>query len=250
MDSLLELHDVSLSFRRGCRHVVPVLRGVSLHLDRGETVTVVAQRAQGKTVLLRVAAGMQRPDRGSVALAGENIWRRSDRRRSRLLRGQIALVERAGPVLDVPVLVGIALPLLDAHGRREAYKRARRALARVDAEDCARQHWSELADSERAFVALAYGLACQPRLLLIDDLAATLGIGDADRLAGLLGTLASEDGIGVLVCAGDYRLSGRADRIGSLAGGSLLLSQPPDEPPGAEVIDFPGGASRRAPFDA
>jgi predicted ABC-type transport system involved in lysophospholipase L1 biosynthesis ATPase subunit len=250
MSSLLELRDVSLCFRRGRRHVVPVLRDVSLEMDGGETVTVVAQRAQGKTALLRVAAGMQRPDRGSVAFAGENVWRQSDGRRSRLLRGQIALVERAGPVLDMPVLVGIALPLLDAHGRREAYARARAALARVGADECARQHWSELADSERALVALAYGLACQPRLLLVDDLAATLGIGETDRLARLLGALAEEDGIGVLVCAGDSRLTSRADRIGSLAGGSLLLSQPLEDPPGADVIDFPGGATQRARFDA
>jgi predicted ABC-type transport system involved in lysophospholipase L1 biosynthesis ATPase subunit len=250
MDSLLELRDVSLSFRRGRRHVVPVLRDVSLQLDAGETVTVVAKRAQGKTALLRVAAGMQRPDRGSVAFAGENVWRHGDRRRVRLLRTQIALVERAGPVLDVPVMVGIALPLLDAHGRREAYARARSALARVGADDCARQHWSELADSERALVAVAYGVARQPRLLLVDDIAPTLGIGETDRLAGLLGALAEEDGIGVLICDGDSRLTSRARRIGTLAGGSLLMSQPLVEPPGADVIDFPGGASKRARFDA
>ncbi len=90
----------------------------------------------------------------------------SDRQRSRLLRGQIGLVERTAPNLDVPVLTGIALPLLDVRGRRGAYARATQALADVGASECARQHWGELADCEQALVALAHGIAREPRLLL------------------------------------------------------------------------------------
>ena len=64
--SVLSLTEVCLSFPRGRRHVVRVLTDVSLEVDAGEVVAVLAQRAQGKTSLLRVAAGMQRPDRGRV----------------------------------------------------------------------------------------------------------------------------------------------------------------------------------------
>jgi hypothetical protein len=112
---------------------VRVLADVSLQVDAGEVVAVLAQRAQGKTSLLRVAAGIQRPDRGCVCFEGEDLWGFSDRRRSRLLGGQIGWVGPTVPDLDVPMLANVALPLFAAYGKREAYARATAALERVGA---------------------------------------------------------------------------------------------------------------------
>lgn len=246
-EPILSLRGVSLSFPRGRRHVVRVLGDVSFELHGGESVTVLARRSQGKTSLLRVAAGMERPNRGSVSFAGEDIWRLSDRRRSRLLSSEIGMVERTEPHLDVPVLTGVALPLLGIHGRRGAYARAKDALERVGAGECARQHWGELADSERALVALAHGIAREPRLLLVDDLAATLGIEERADVAELLGVLAVERGIAVLVCAGDSGPTPNCDRVASLGGGELLLSPATPSPAeGDNVLEFPGERRRRA----
>jgi len=246
MDPMLSLGEVWLSFPRGRRHVVRVLADVSLDLRAGEVMSVIAQRAQGKTSLLRVAAGMERPDRGSVLFASEEVWRMSDRRRSRLLRSQIALVESAAPQLDVPVLTSVALPLLDAHGRRSAYAHAKQALAHVGASECARQRWSELADWERALVALAHGIVREPKLLLVDDLTATLGMEETEEIAGLLGSLARERGVAVLICAGGSDLASYSDRTASLAGGRLVAPPPMTEPEQRNIIDFPGERPRRA----
>jgi predicted ABC-type transport system involved in lysophospholipase L1 biosynthesis ATPase subunit len=244
MDPVLSLREVSLSFPRGRRHVVRILTDVSLDLHAGECVSVLAGRSQGKTSLLRVAAGLERPDRGGVMFTGEDVWRLSDRRRSRLLGSQIALVERSAPHLDVPVLTGVALPLLDRYGRGKAYARARSALAHVGASECARQHWGELADSERALVALAQGIARAPKLLLVDDLAATLGIEEHAGVGELLGALATEREMAVLVCAGDSAPTPNADRVGSLGGGELLLS-PAASAGETNVLEFPGPRPRR-----
>ncbi len=242
---MLSLREVWLGFSRG-RHFVQVLADVSLDLRPGEVVMVVAQRAQGKTSLLRVAAGMERPNSGGVLFACEEVWRMSDRRRSRLLRGQIALVDRAAPQLDVPVLTSVALPLLDAHGRHGAYARAKQALDHVGALPCARQRWGELADWERALVALAHGIAREPKLLLVDDLTATLDVGETEEIAGLLSSLASEREVAVLICAGDADLASCSDRTASLAGGRLVAPPPTPEPERGNIIDFPGERPRRA----
>ena len=239
-DPVLSLREVSLSFPRGRRHVVGVLSDVSLELYAGESVTVLARRSQGKTSLLRVAAGLERPGRGSVIFAGEDVWRMSDRGRSRLLSSEIGMVERVAPHLDVPVLTGIALPLLGQYGRRGGYARAKSALACVGASECARQHWGELADSERALVALAHGIAREPKLLLVDDLAATLGIGEYADIAELLGALAIEREIAVLICTGDSGPAPNADRVGSLGAGELLIAPPTPMPAdGHNVLEFP-----------
>jgi predicted ABC-type transport system involved in lysophospholipase L1 biosynthesis ATPase subunit len=245
MDPVLSLRKVWLGYRRGRRHEVRVLAEVSLQVLAGEILAVRAQRAQGKTSLLRVAAGIECPDRGEVLFAGQELWQMPDKHRTRLLRGQIALVEREGPLLDVPVLTGVALPLLDAHGRRHAYACATQALARVGASECAHQHWDELADWERALTALAHGIVCEPRLLLVDDLTATLGMGEREGIAGLLAELAREREMAVVICTDDAGAASTADRIATLAGGSLMVPPPP-EPEPSNVFDFPGERPRRA----
>jgi ABC-type cobalamin/Fe3+-siderophores transport system ATPase subunit len=250
--SMLSLRGVWLSYPRGRRHVVRVLMDVSLDVHAGEVVAVLAQRAQGKTSLLRVAAGMERPDRGNVLFAGEDMWRQTGahgrrarrRRRPRPLKAPIALVRPAPPDVDVPVGEGIALPLTGAHSGRRAHDLARRALEEVGAGECMPRHWSDLSDGERARVAIAQGISREPRVLLVDDLTATLGLGDTEDIAMLLHSLATARGLGVLVGVGNARATRWSERVATLAGGELML-----EPVRAEaqtgmypnVVNFPGG---------
>jgi predicted ABC-type transport system involved in lysophospholipase L1 biosynthesis ATPase subunit len=237
--AVLSLREVCLSFPRGRRHMVRVLANVSLEVDAGEVVAVLAQRAQGKTSLLRIAAGMERPDRGHVYFEGEDLWSFSERRRSRLLGGQIGWVGPAMPDLDLPMLANVALPLFATYGKREAYARARTALERVGAEECAEQFWGSLADWERALVAVAQGIAREPKLLLVDDLTISLGLGEADDVTRLLDTLAKEHGFAVLMSVSDASATGWSGRVTTLAGGELLEAPRPPEELG-NVIDFPG----------
>lgn len=238
-DRVLSLRGVWLSFPRGRRHVVRVLADVSLDLHAGEVVAVLAQRAQGKTSLLRVAAGMQRPDRGCVYFEGQDIWDFAERRRSRLLGGQIGWVGPAVPDLDVPMLANVALPLFAAYGKREAYARALAALERVGAQECTEQFWGSLADWERALVALAQGIARQPKLLLVDDLTVSLGLGEADEITRLLDSLAKELSFGVLMSVSDASATRWSGRVATLAGGELLEAPRLPENQG-NIIDFPG----------
>jgi ABC-type cobalamin/Fe3+-siderophores transport system ATPase subunit len=249
MEGLLSLRGVWLSYPRGRRHVVRVLTEVSLDVHAGEVLAVLAQRAQGKTSLLRVAAGMERPDRGSVLFGGEDMWRRDDararrahrsrRRRARPLPAPIALVRAAAPYVEVPVGEGIALPLTGVHRGRQARELAERALEDVGAAECARRRWCDLSDGERARVAIAQGLSREPRVLLVDDLTATLGLGDTEDVAMLLHSLAVGRGLGVLMSVGDARATTWSERVATLAGGALMLEPPrPQEYP--NVVEFPG----------
>lgn len=236
--SVLSLRGVCLSFLRGERHVVRVLADVSLEVGVGDVVSVLAQRAQGKTTLLRVAAGMVRPDRGRVYVGGDDLWELSDKRRSCLLGEQVVLVGHRAPELDVPMLDSIALPLLDDVGRMAAYARAREALERVGAGECEKQLWESLADWERALVGIARGIVRGPRLLLIDDLTASLGIGETDEVTRLLTVLAKEKELGVLMCVSDAGATAWSARIATLAAGELLE---PSRPEPGNIIDFPEG---------
>jgi predicted ABC-type transport system involved in lysophospholipase L1 biosynthesis ATPase subunit len=237
--SVLSLTGVCLSFPRGRRHVIRVLADVSLEVDAGEVVAVLAQRAQGKTSLLRIAAGIERPDRGCVHFEGEDLWSFSERRRSRLLGGEIAWVGPALPDLDMPMLTNVALPLFTTYGKREAYERASTALERVGAGECAKQFWGSLADWERALVAIAQGVARGPKLLLVDDLTISLGLGEADDVTRLLDTLAKEQGFAVLMSVSDANATAWSGRVATLAGGELM-ERPRAPLDQGNIIDFPG----------
>jgi ABC-type cobalamin/Fe3+-siderophores transport system ATPase subunit len=254
MEGSLVLRGVWLSYPRGRRHVARVLTDVSLEAHPGEVVTVLAQRAQGKTSLLRIAAGMERPDRGTVSFAGKDMWHSQGvrgrgvlgrRRRARPLSVPIVLVRPVAPEVAVPVEEGIALPLTGVHRRRAARELAERALLEVGAGECAQRRWDDLNDGERARVAIAQGISRDPRILLVDDITATLGLGDTEEIAMLLHSLAAERGLGVLMSVGDARATRWSDRLATLAGGALMLepSSHAQAPARAypNVVEFPGG---------
>ncbi len=226
--ALLSLRGVCLSFRRSERHVVQTLRDVSLDVDVGEVVSVLARRAQGKTTLLRVAAGMRRPGQARSTSRAGICGQLSDHQRSGLLARRIALVRPVAPGADVPMLAHVETPLSVVCGKREARQGALAALERVGASECAEQRWGSLADWERALVALAQGIARKPSLLLVDDLTATLGLVETDDLTRLIDTLCGEMKMGVLMSVSDANATVWSRRIATLSGGELL--EPPRPP--------------------
>jgi putative ABC transport system ATP-binding protein len=247
MSPLLSLEGVGKRYRRGER-THWLLRHATLQLAAGEVVAVVAMRSQGKTTLLRIAAGMLAPDEGRVLLAERDLEGLSDRAHARLLREQIGLAGRLGPGLGVRMLdyVAMRLALGGRSHRREVRARASAALEQVGAEHCAERHWEELSDWERALVEIAQAIAGAPRLLLIDDVLDGLGMRETDELARLVRALAEDHEIGVLMAVSDPEAALCSHRILSLAEGRLTPMSP--LPPLSadttaesfeNVIDFP-----------
>jgi len=245
MADLLALEGVHKSFPRGDRRL-RVLEDVSLQVRDGEIVAVVGMRAEGKTTLLEVAAGIQRPDDGRVSFEGLDLARLGDRERSRLLGREIAWIHRggAGPRLEVRDYVGLALRMGRRRGRREARRQAVEALERVGVADCARQRWTDLSDWERVMVGFARGIAREPRLMVVDDLIDGLGILSTREAGELLRSLVDELGCGVLMSASDLERALFADRVWSLERGRLRLMYDLTRP--ANIIDFPNDARRNS----
>lgn len=237
MGELLALQGVSKSYQRGGRRL-RVLADVSLELERSEIGAVVGARNEGKTTLLKIAAGIEPPDTGKVRLDTRDLPLLGREERARLLGGEIAWVHREGPGVRLEVLDYLGLPLAMGRGRREARNRVRRALERVGAARCARQRWEELSDWERVLVGLARGIVCEPRLLVLDSVMDGLGMRRMHEAGELLLALVGELGCGVLMSCTDLEAALIADRVWSLERGRLsLLSE--HEVTEAEIIEFP-----------
>jgi len=234
---LLRFDAVSRSYWRGPREL-RVLRDVSLDVHAGELVAVYGQRGSGKTTLLRLAAGFEQPDAGSVSFAGIDLTRRSRRQLADMRREDVGWVERTGSQsAELPVLLSVALPLYRAHGPLGAQRRAMSALERVGAEDTAELSWESLSDAARMLVALAQALVREPRLLLVDDPTAGLGMLDRERIAGLLRSAAEDSGLAVLMAVPEMPAMLHAHEVRMLSRGRLLA---PSEQRAGTVIEFPG----------
>jgi lipoprotein-releasing system ATP-binding protein len=237
-DGLLSLRGVSKSYWRG-PHELRVLTDVSLEMSPGEFVAVWGKRGAGKTTLLKIAAGLEAPGGGTVRFGGRDLAGLSETAHARLMREQIGWVRHSGPRSDLTMLDYVALPLLVEHGQRRARSRASDALTRVGmAAECAGQRWDSLSDGERALTAIAHGIVRRPRLLLVDDPTANLGVREREEVNDLLRVLTSDDGLAVLMTVPGMPAAMGTDEVLVLSGGRLL-AQPREPAPGANVIDFP-----------
>jgi ABC-type lipoprotein export system ATPase subunit len=238
---LLSLEAVSKSYWRGSTEV-RVLTGASLDVNAGEFVAVWGKRGAGKTTLLRIAAGLETPNSGMVRFDGDDLSTLSEGAHARLMREQVGWVRRAGPRSELRMLDYVALPLLIEHGQRRAHGRAGEALRRVGMSECAGQRWNSLSDGERALVAIAHGIVRAPRLLLVDDPTANLGVREREEVMELLRALVEETDLAVLITVPDMPAAMRSHQLRALSGGRLLA--PPIAPAPlagtGNVIDFPG----------
>jgi ABC-type lipoprotein export system ATPase subunit len=233
---LLSLHAVGKSYWRG-PHEVKVLSDVSLEVGTGEMVAVWGKRGAGKTTLLKIAAGLETPDRGLARFQGKDLATLSEAEHARLMRGQVGWVRRTGPRSELPMLDYVALPLLIEHGQRRARSRAREALVRVGMSEYIGQRWDSLSDGERTLVGIAHGIVRQPRVLLLDDPTANLGVREREELIELLRSLAGE-ALAVLMTVPGLPAAMGSHEIKVLSGGRLLQAPAPAVQT-SNVIDFP-----------
>ena len=212
---LLALRGVRVGFRQGGRAGL-ILEDVSLEVDAGQTVAVVGQRWEGKTTLLRVAAGMELAEDGQVLFEGVDFASRSRRKRARLLGRDIVWLDRTESGLGLTMLDYLGLPLVMGwRGPRRAQVRrmAADALERVGVAHIARSRPQALSSWERVLVGLASAIVVRPKLLLVDDLLDALGTSRTLQAGDLLNSLAGEFGFGVLFSVSEIDSAIMADRV-------------------------------------
>ncbi|HWG07480.1 MAG TPA: ATP-binding cassette domain-containing protein [Solirubrobacteraceae bacterium] len=222
--SLLELEAVSKRYGGPARERL-VLSEVSLQLEAGELVVVWGLKGSGRSTLLRVAAGIEAPDCGTVRFEGRDLAEHGEE----LLGGGVGYCERTFRYAEGKgVLDQVTIGLL-ARGvaPREARARARRALARVDGEQTAAQRLAALDEAESVRVAIARTLALEPALLVIDEPIRGVDLLERDGILALLRSLADE-GIAVLASTRESTGLAGADR-GLVISEGELRGAPPAE---------------------
>lgn len=234
--TLLALENVSKTYYRGGRHRLSILRDVSRHVDAGELVAIVADPTAGKTTLLRIAAGLEPPDAGTVHLAGQPLPATND------LDPRIALVTRTPPpreTTSLPVTDFVALALMDRMPTREARRRTDAVLDAFDLSALASSTWPDLSDVERTLIRIAQAVVRRPVLLLLDDPVLGLGISHMETVLSQIREAARAHATATLMTVGHPSEALHADTMLTLNAGALMeMSR---QPARGQVLDFPAG---------
>ncbi len=207
-----------------------VFDSLELELRMGDSVGIWGGPRTGKSVLLRLAGGIELADAGTVRFQGRDYSQLAGWERASLLRSSIgfapAFGERMPAGLDRSddVLRFVASPLTsDGWSELESSERAVATLARVEALDCADRRPGDLSAGQRTRVGIARALVRKPALLLVDEPALTTSSRERDAIRDVLGSLAADRSLALLAVSADpHMLSGLARSY--TAGGRRLLS--------------------------
>ena len=228
------LRDVRKVHGRGEGAVV-ALDGVSAALCPGSFTAIMGPSGSGKSTLLNVAAGLDWPTSGSVALRGTDLAQLGERRLTILRRERIGFVFQAFNLLpSLTVAQNIALPLrLDGHRPRRSA--VREIAARVGLEKRLRDRPSQLSGGQQQRVAIARALITRPEVVFADEPTGALDTQTGREVLALLRGVVDEDGHTVVMVTHDPVAAAYADRVMLLADGRLAGTL--DAPSADEVAE-------------
>ncbi len=208
------------SYGRG-RAARRVLDGADLDVDAGELVAVVGRSGSGKSTLLHLIGALDRPQAGTISVAGERVDGRPERELTLLRRRSVGFVFQFFHL--IPELTGAENVLLPARlpgAPATAPQRGRELIARLDLEELAGRLPHELSGGEQQRLAVARALVHDPPLVLADEPTGNL---DAESGAAVLGLLraAAAQGRAVVIVTHDEAATASADRVLRLRDGRL-----------------------------
>lgn len=223
---VLELSDVRQSFRSGER-VLHVLEGVDLQLHPGEMTGLIGPSGSGKSTLLHIAGLLERPDSGSVRIAGRDVLKLNDRQRTLIRRTDLGFVYQFHHLLpELNALDNIAAPLmLNGVPRQQARERARNLLRMMGLKERDHHRPGQLSGGEQQRVAIARSLANNPRALIADEPTGNLDPNTSQLVFKALHDIARQEQVAVLVATHNLELSSLMDRVLTLQDGKLVPAQ-------------------------
>ena len=228
---MYKLSGVTKNYAKG-RESVAALRGVDLVIEDGEWLAIQGPTGHGKSTLLQILGGLDRPSGGIVDFDGRDLAQLREAEMTRVRATSIGFVFQTFnlvPTLSAQENVEAALVPLHVSA---AAQRAAVALEAVGLGDRLRHVPGELSGGQQQRVAIARALVKEPKVLLADEPTGNLDEDTRDEIIGLLEVMWRERGLTMVLVTHDSTVARRAQRIGVMKKGLLSFRQPsrPTEP--------------------
>ena len=208
-----------------------VLKGIDLHIDKGEIVSIVGPSGAGKTTLLQIIGTLDRPDAGSVCINGIDVSNLSKKKLSDFRNQHIGFVFQFHQLLpEFTAIENIMIPAYIAGvSRHEAKQRAQELLNFMGLADRATHKPNELSGGEKQRVAVARALINQPAVILADEPSGSLDSKNKEELHQLFFDLRDKYGQTFVIVTHDEGLASITDRTIKMRDGLLETAVPEDE---------------------
>jgi len=228
--SILVATDLTKTFVGGDGGLLTVLDGVALTVERGEMVAVVGASGAGKSTLLHLLGALDRPTRGSVAIAGDALDGMDEMALASLRNRKVGFVFQFHHLLrEFSALENVMIPLrIAGRDERAARVRATELLQRVGLGARASHRPSELSGGEQQRTAVARALALDPAIVLADEPSGNLDHANSERLHELLAEVSRDLEIAMVIATHNRSLASLADRILLLEDGKLGATTMPE----------------------
>jgi len=224
---MIRINDLHKSFGQN-----KVLQGINLHIQNGETLTIIGQSGSGKSVLLKHILGLIRPDRGSIIVDGVDICGSSEAELNNIRR-KFGLLFQAAALFDsltVAQNVSFGLERYRDLSPKELQKRVKETLAMVGLREIEQLMPHELSGGMKKRVGLARAIAYEPEIMLYDEPSTGIDPIRADAINELIIKMKQEFRITSVVIThdmtSDYKV---ADRIAMLYNGKIVAVGTPEE---------------------
>jgi putative ABC transport system ATP-binding protein len=194
---------------------------VTLDVPAGVAVGLVGPSGSGKSTLLMTAAGLERPDSGSVCIAGREITGMDEDELARFRGRRIGIVFQAFHLIPtLTALENVAIPM-ELAGERDAMARAAAELAAVGLGERLNSYPGQLSGGEQQRVALARALAPRPAIVVADEPTGNLDEATGREIVDLMFRLKRERGTTLVLVTHDLSLAERCDRVVRLRAGRI-----------------------------
>ena len=218
-----------------------VLKGIDLHVEKGEVVSIVGPSGAGKTTLLQIIGTLDKPDGGEITIDGTDVRKLSSKKLSEFRNKRIGFVFQFHQLLpEFTAVENIMLPALIAGASKgEAKKRAMKLLDFMGLSERAGHKPAELSGGENQRVAVARALVNKPAVILADEPSGSLDSKNKAELHQLFFDLRDKTGQTFVIVTHDENLASITDRTIKMKDGMLETENSPKEPKQLEQPEHP-----------
>ena len=224
MSKILNVDHLGKTYTSGSRELT-VLDDVSFTIEEGETFAIVGPSGSGKTTLLGLCAGLDRPDRGTVELCGQNLSELSEDGLARLRNEKVGFIFQNFQLLPtLSALENVIVPL-ELQGVNKPSDIGRELLEKVGLKDRMGHYPSQLSGGEQQRVALARAFSAKPSIPFADEPTGNLDEETGNTVIELLFELNRETKTTLVIVSHDMELAQRTRRILRLKGGKVFSNE-------------------------
>lgn len=216
---MIDIHNIHKSFGQ-----LEVLKGIDLHIGKGEVVSIVGPSGAGKTTLLQIMGTLDKPDAGSLSIAGHDVLKLNRRQLARFRCEHIGFVFQFHQLLpEFTAFENVMIPALIAkRNKSEARQRALQLLEYLKLADRANHKPAELSGGENQRVAVARALMNEPDVVFADEPSGSLDSHNKAELHQLFFDLRDKFGQTFVIVTHDEELAALTDRTIHLADGRIV----------------------------